>query len=96
MPPTLLTDERLEATLPELDLAWSAIPGQGLVRVFTTGTFNKGVALVVKLAEIAEKRNHHPDVHLTHDEVEVTLLTHSAGGVTNLDVEMAKAIDQEL
>lgn len=95
MQASLLTDAQIEAALPELDVEWSAIPGQGLVRVFTTGSFNEGVALLASLAKLADKLNHHPDVHLTFDEVEVTLTTHSAGGVTNLDIEMAKAIDAE-
>ncbi len=90
---TLLSDEQLETALKSLHVAWSAIPGQGLVRVFTTNGFNQGVALITQLAEIAEAHNHHPELHLTYDELEVTLTTHSAGGVTQKDIELAQAID---
>ncbi len=96
MQPELLSQDQLEAMLPTIDVEWSVIPGQGLLRVFPTGNFNDGVALVARLGQLAERHDHHPDVHLTFDEVEVTLLTHNAGGITNLDLKMAQAIDKEL
>jgi len=89
----LFTEEQLETALQTLNVAWSAIPSQGLVRVFETGSFAEGVALIGKLAQIAEKRDHHPAIRLTVDEVEVTLITHDAGGITNRDVAMAQEID---
>jgi 4a-hydroxytetrahydrobiopterin dehydratase len=92
----ILTDEQIAAALKELNVAWSAIPGQGLVRVFATKNFAEGVALVVRVADIADRINHHPDVHLLYDEVEITLITHETGSVTTHDFELAKAIDQAI
>lgn len=94
MPDQILTDQQIENILPELNVAWSDIPGQGLVRVFNTGSFNSGVKLINQIAKIAQEHNHHPDIHLTFSEVEVTLSTHSVGGVTQRDIDLAKAIDQ--
>lgn len=91
-----LTDQQIEAILPELNVAWSDIPGQGLVRVFDTKTFAKGVQIINQIAEIAETINHHPDIHLTYTQLEVTLYTHETGGVTQHDVDLAKAIDQSI
>lgn len=91
---TVLTDDQLRQALKNLDVAWSALPGQGLVRVFSTGSFTAGLALLGGIAKLAERANHHPDAHLTFDEVELTLITHSAGGVTHQDVQLAQAIDQ--
>lgn len=91
---TVLSETQLEEALQGLDVAWSSIPGQGLVRVYDTGSFAEGVALIAKIAEVAEKQEHHPDVFLTPDDVEVTLTTHSAGGVTQRDVAMAQELDK--
>ncbi len=93
---TVLDNSQIEEALENLHVAWSAIPGQGLVRVFETDSFAEGVALVGKLAEVAEQLGHHPDVHLSPAEVEVTLLTHGAGGITQRDIEFAKVIDSKL
>lgn len=89
----LLTDDQIDGVLDELNVAWSAIPGQGLVRVYETGSFDEGLELTGKIAKIADKMDHHPDIHLQNNEIEVTLVSHEQGGVTQKDVEMAKAID---
>lgn len=89
-----LTDEQIETALEELNVAWSAIPGQGLVRVFDTKNFSEGLELVNQIASIAEALNHHPDIRLGYREVEVTSITHSTGSLTAHDVELAKAIDR--
>lgn len=45
------------------------------------------------IASIAEEMNHHPDIHISFRKVTLTLWTHSVGGVTEKDVELARAID---
>jgi 4a-hydroxytetrahydrobiopterin dehydratase len=91
-----LNETQLEQALKELNVAWSSIPGQGLVRVFDTGSFSAGVELIVRLAKIAEAQDHNPDVRLTPEDVEVTLTTPSAGGVTEQDIQFAKIVDHQL
>ena len=90
----LLTDDQIDAALDQLDVAWSALPGQGLVRVYETGSFDEGLQLTAKIAKLADTLDHHPDLRLQSNEVEVTLLSHEQGGITQKDVAMAKAIDQ--
>jgi 4a-hydroxytetrahydrobiopterin dehydratase len=90
----ILSDDQIEAALQSLNVAWAAIPGQGLVRVFKTPNFMAGVELVGRIAAIAEQYQHHPDIKLTYGEVEVTLTTHNVSGVTEKDIELASAIDE--
>lgn len=89
----VLPDEQIERELKQLNVAWSHIPGQGLVRVFQTSNFGDGLRLVNVIGKVAEQQAHHPDALLRYDEVELTLTTHDAGGITMADIELAKAID---
>lgn len=57
--------------------------------------FRSAVALVVAVAEIAEDMDHHPDIDIRYRRVRFALSTHSAGGVTQLDVELAHRIGEE-
>lgn len=94
MNPEALSDEQINSALDQLDVAWSAIPGEGLVRVISTGSFGRGLLAIQKIGKLAEDHNHHPEITLRQDEVEVTLTTHSAGGVTQHDIDLARAIDK--
>ena len=64
----------------------------GAVAEFTTGDFATGAKLFDAIAELAEAANHHPDVTVTYPSVRVTLITHSAGGLTAKDVALARRI----
>jgi len=68
--------------------------GEALVRDFKFKDFAEAMAFVNQVAEIAEQRNHHPDI-LVHgwNNVRLTLSTHSEGGVTDADIELAQALD---
>ena len=90
----ILSDERIEAEVGKLNVAWSHIPGEGVVRVFETKGFGEGLALVNRIAEVAERLKHHPEVTLRYDEVDVACFTHDVGGVTQGDIELAKAVDE--
>jgi 4a-hydroxytetrahydrobiopterin dehydratase len=60
---------------------------------FRAGSFEAGAAMIAAIARLAEELDHHPDVDLRHpDRVRVALTTHSAGGLTTLDVELARRI----
>lgn len=76
-----------------LNVAWSDIEGEGLVRVVPTDSFATGVAFVAELAKIAEAQNHDPDVQLTNDKVVITLYSHDAQAVTERDHAFASAVD---
>ena len=68
--------------------------GEALVRDFKFKDFAEAMAFVNQVAEIAEERNHHPDI-LVHgwNNVRLTLSTHSEGGVTDADQALAAQID---
>jgi 4a-hydroxytetrahydrobiopterin dehydratase len=64
----------------------------GAVAEFQTRAFATGAKLFEAIAELAEAANHHPDVTVTYPSVRVTLITHSAGGLTAKDVALAQRI----
>ncbi len=79
------------AALPD----WStAKDGAALSRTFSFDTFNQAWAFLSRSALLAEKMNHHPEWFNVYGRVEVTLNTHDAGGVTDLDLRMAAAMDR--
>ncbi|MGD8373244.1 MAG: 4a-hydroxytetrahydrobiopterin dehydratase [Candidatus Woesebacteria bacterium] len=90
----VLTDEQIKQALKDLNVAWSAIPGQGLVRVYETTSFSEGMQLVKKIAVVSDEHNHFPSINLAPNEVEITLSTPSKNGLTEIDVKLAKAIDE--
>ena len=53
-----------------------------------------GIAFVNRVAELAEAANHHPDLVVTWRKVDITLTTHDAGGVTQLDIDLAGRIEE--
>jgi 4a-hydroxytetrahydrobiopterin dehydratase len=61
-----------------------------LVRVFEFGSFPSAIDFVVRLADAAESANHHPDIDIRFRRVTVRWTTHSAGGITAKDREMAE------
>jgi 4a-hydroxytetrahydrobiopterin dehydratase len=64
-----------------------------LVRAIQAATFPDGIQLVTRVADIAEQRNHHPDIDIRWRTVTFRLSTHSAGGITGADLDLAAAID---
>ena len=76
-----------------LNVAWSDIDGEGLVRVVPTDSFRSGLALVTALARIAEEQGHDPEVLLANDKVIITLYSHDAQDVTERDHAFAAAVD---
>ena len=67
--------------------------GQRLIATFSfKGGFSAAVNFVQSLVEPADRMNHHPDLKITYNRVEVSLTTHDAGGLTKADLELAKII----
>ena len=89
-PPRLSPDEITAALrgLPD----WSG-SGDGLRRTVELPTFRDAVAAIVAIADVAEEMDHHPDVDLRWRTLHLGLVTHSAGGVTELDLDLARRID---
>ena len=87
----LLEDEEIEAKLGELD-GW-AHAGDAIEKKFDRGDFVGSVEFVKSLVEPAEGMGHHPDLAVSWSEVTVTITSHSEGGLTANDFELAKKID---
>jgi 4a-hydroxytetrahydrobiopterin dehydratase len=89
-PPRLSPDE-LAAALPGLPL-WSG-DGDGLRRTVELPSFRDAVAAITSIADVAEELDHHPDIDLRWRTLHLTLVSHSAGGLTELDLALARRID---
>jgi 4a-hydroxytetrahydrobiopterin dehydratase len=87
----LLSDSEIEERLAGLD-GWSR-EGDAITKTFENGDFVGSVKFVDKLVEPAEEMGHHPDLEISWDKVKVTITTHSQGGLTENDFELAKKID---
>lgn len=83
----------LGAVLSELP-AWAAVDDrEAICRTFTFKNFNQAFGFMTRVALLAESMGHHPEWFNVYNRVEVTLTTHDADGVTDLDVRMAKAME---
>jgi 4a-hydroxytetrahydrobiopterin dehydratase len=88
---TLMEIPALEAALADLPGVHRAGVGRLQVHV-KAPTFADAVRLLTDVAAVAEELDHHPDVDLRYRDVSFTLATHSAGGVTELDLDLARRI----
>ena len=70
---------------------WEERDGR-LVLTVKKADFAEAMAFVNRVAELAEARNHHPDIAVSWNTVTLTQWSHSAGGITDADVELAKEI----
>ncbi len=77
---------------PEL---WTEVDG-ALRREFEFGDFREAIAFVNRLADLAEAESHHPDIEINYRRVTVRWWTHSAGGVTNRDRDLASKTSELL
>ncbi len=66
---------------------------EAIVKTFERGDFAGSVGFVDSILEPAEEMNHHPDLAISWDQVTVTISTHSEGGLTAADFELAGRID---
>lgn len=91
----LAGDER-QAALASLD-GWTPVKGRdAITKSFKFNNFNEAFGFMSRVALLAEKRDHHPEWSNVWNRVDITLSTHDAGGLTQLDVELAGAIDRLL
>jgi 4a-hydroxytetrahydrobiopterin dehydratase len=89
----LLTDDQLDEALRTALTGWQVEDGL-LVRSIQAADFLSGIRLVDAVAVAAEERDHHPDIDVRWTTVTFRLATHSEGGLTSKDVELAAEIDR--
>ena len=86
-----LDDDQISARLDELE-GWER-DGDAIAKTFKRDDFVGSVRFVDALVEPAEDMGHHPDVSISWNEVRVSITTHSEGGLTANDFELASRID---
>lgn len=89
--PPRLSPDAVATALADLPL-WSG-DADGLRRTVELPSFRDAVAAIVAVADVAEELDHHPDVDLRWRTLHLTLVSHSEGGVSELDLALARRID---
>ena len=87
----ILSDEQLEQFL--IELAEWRIKDKKLFRVLRFKGFNKAIEFMNQVAITSEAMDHHPEWSNVYNKVEIYLVTHSEGGITQLDIDLARKID---
>jgi 4a-hydroxytetrahydrobiopterin dehydratase len=87
----LLSDADLASALSSLS-GWERV-GDEIVKTYERPAFADAIAFVVRIGFLAEAADHHPDLDIRWRKVKVALTTHDAGGLTDLDVELARRIE---
>ena len=88
-----LTNDERAAALADLAGWEEAREGKAIARTFTFGDFSEAWGFMARVALLADAQDHHPEWFNVYNRVEITLTTHDAGGLSERDVTMAKAID---
>ena len=92
-----LNQQQLNQTLAELnqelDNPWTVNDGL-LYKRFEFANFVQAFGFITQVAMIAQRQNHHPDLHNSYKTVEYFLSTHKCGGISELDFTLAKAIEE--
>jgi 4a-hydroxytetrahydrobiopterin dehydratase len=92
--PQKLAGEARQTALGKLK-GWSEVKGRdAITKKFVFADFNQAFGFMTRAALVAEKLDHHPEWFNVYKNVEVTLSTHDAGGLTELDVKLAAAMDR--
>ena len=86
-----LSEEEIREALRGLP-GWELV-GNQITKQYRLGGFAGAITFVVRLSYEAQAADHHPDLDIRYDTVQVTLSTHSEGGVTAKDIDLARSID---
>ena len=89
-----LSGEARKSALARLN-GWSETAGRdAITKKFVFKDFNQAFGFMTRAALVADKMDHHPEWSNVYKTVEVTLSTHDAGGLTDLDAKLAEAMDK--
>ena len=87
----VLSDIEIQRALNQLQ-GWSR-RGHVISKTFTVPTFPAGIAFISRIADAAERVQHHPDIDIRYTKITIALSTHDSGGLTQLDIDMARTIE---
>lgn len=88
----LLTENEIKEGLSNLD-GWGQ-DGDQIVKQFKFKNFVESMGFVTQVAILSERVDHHPDILIQYSKVGITLSTHSEGGITEKDINLAKEIEE--
>ncbi len=86
-----LTEAEISSAIAELT-GWAVVNGK-LQKKWKFADFVSAMGFITKVAIVAEKMDHHPELFNVYNQVTIDLTTHDAGGISAKDVELAKKID---
>ena len=89
--PRLLKDSEIGSRLKHLK-GWKQ-EGDFITKTFDFKRFMDGISFIDAVANVAEEQEHHPDIHVKYTSITLSVQTHSEGGVTKWDLELAEAIE---
>ena len=89
--PERLDDDDISARIGRLP-GWERA-GDEIVKTFELPTFPEAIAFVTRIADRAEAANHHPDIDIRWRKVRIAFTTHDAGGLTDLDFDLAEQVE---
>ena len=87
-----LSDQEIERQIKDLE-GWNVVNGK-LNRAFEFRDFVEAFGFMTKVALEAEKLNHHPEWHNVYNKLNIVLVTHDIGGISNYDIKLAGAINR--
>jgi 4a-hydroxytetrahydrobiopterin dehydratase len=87
-----MTPEEISQRIATLGSGWHIQRGVRLCNVYVFPNYMEGVRFVERVASVAEKLNHHPDIVLRWGQVAIETYTHTTGALTDLDVALAEAV----
>jgi len=91
-----LKGEELDALQEKLGNDWQIINEHHLEKEYIFADFRQALDFTVKVGEVAENQDHHPDIYLAWGKVKLTIWTHKIDGLTESDFILAAKADQEL
>jgi len=77
-----------------MDKNWQVMEGKKIVRTFKFPNFKEAITFVNQVAKLAEDEKHHPDIHISYNQVKLELWTHTANGLTDKDFILAAKTDK--
>lgn len=87
----LLDDQEIRSRLDALR-GWTR-EGDAIRKTYTLDSFPEAIAFVNRIADVSQNADHHPDIDIRFDRVSCTLATHSEGGLTRKDFDLAQKLD---
>ena len=92
---TKLQESQYIESFVSKNTGWKMVEGRSaLQNSFKFSTFHEAIGFMTRVALLADKMDHHPEWFNVYDRVDVVLSTHDAGGVTELDLKLAKFMDE--